>query len=237
MAMKWLPALSAPTACFVRSKKYCLKMLGSSVLPDLLETMKSVSAISILFSNAFTCAGSVESRTCKIRISGNLAERHAQNFRTQARSAHAEQKNVLEAGAPDFLGKIPQLDRVRDLFFGNVQPAQPVGLIVAGPQRRVALPKALHLVARLPIADGGLHRRGEGFGQRSFQAAQAVFPLACVLFLDRGQQFVECIGKQLHSIIRQLGGHFLDRDAGLARLSITFCAPATSSVRLLRSFP
>ena len=65
MAMKWLPALSAPTACFVRSKKYCLKMLGSRVLPDLLETMKSALAISILFSNVFTCAGSVESSTCR----------------------------------------------------------------------------------------------------------------------------------------------------------------------------
>ena len=40
-------------------------MLGSSVLPDLLETINRVFGISILFSKAFTCAGSVESRTCK----------------------------------------------------------------------------------------------------------------------------------------------------------------------------
>ena len=57
MAMKWLPAFSAPTVCFTRSKKYCLKMLGSSVVPDLLETMNNVFARLILFSNALTCAG------------------------------------------------------------------------------------------------------------------------------------------------------------------------------------
>jgi hypothetical protein len=39
-------------------------MLGSSVEPDLLETMKSVLFRSTLFSKAFTWAGSVESRTC-----------------------------------------------------------------------------------------------------------------------------------------------------------------------------
>jgi len=36
------------------SKKYCLKILGSSVDPDLLETMNKVFARSIRFSNAFT---------------------------------------------------------------------------------------------------------------------------------------------------------------------------------------
>src|SRR5579862_2478651 len=64
MAMKWLPALSAPTVCLVRSKKYCLKMLGSSVEPDLLETIKIVFAGLICESKDLTWAGSVESRTC-----------------------------------------------------------------------------------------------------------------------------------------------------------------------------
>src|SRR5215471_13647682 len=63
-AMKWLPTLPAPTFAFTRSKKYCLKMLGSSVLPDLLETMHSVFLRSSFFSSALICTGSVESRTC-----------------------------------------------------------------------------------------------------------------------------------------------------------------------------
>ena len=63
MAMNRLPARSGPSACFTRSKKYALKMLGSSVEPDLLETMNSVFFRSTCSSRAFTCAGSVESRT------------------------------------------------------------------------------------------------------------------------------------------------------------------------------
>src|SRR5579871_394274 len=63
-AMKWLPTLSAPTFLFTCSKKYCLKMFGSSVLPDLLETMQSVFFRSSFFSSALICKGSVESRTC-----------------------------------------------------------------------------------------------------------------------------------------------------------------------------
>ena len=41
IATKRWPALAVPIA-LARSKKYCLKMLGSSVLPDLLDTMNSV---------------------------------------------------------------------------------------------------------------------------------------------------------------------------------------------------
>jgi hypothetical protein len=47
-----LPTLSAPTVCLMRSKKYCFRMLGSSVLPDLLDTMQSVRARSSFFSKA-----------------------------------------------------------------------------------------------------------------------------------------------------------------------------------------
>src|SRR6516164_6521654 len=63
-AMNRLPTSSSPTACLIRSKKYCLKMLGSSVLPDLLDTMQRVFLRSSLFSSSLICAGSVESRTC-----------------------------------------------------------------------------------------------------------------------------------------------------------------------------
>src|SRR5437879_1098965 len=53
-----------PAALGSRHKKYCLKMLGSSVEPDLLETIKKVFARSSLSSDALICTGSVESRTC-----------------------------------------------------------------------------------------------------------------------------------------------------------------------------
>jgi hypothetical protein len=53
-----------------RSKKCCFMMFGSSVVPDLLETMNSVRSGSIASSTAFTCAGTVESRTS---IAGNFS--------------------------------------------------------------------------------------------------------------------------------------------------------------------
>ena len=68
MAIKWLPVSSAPTARCIWSKKNCFRMLGSSVDPDLLATITSVSARFRLSRAAFTCAGSVESTMCS---SGN----------------------------------------------------------------------------------------------------------------------------------------------------------------------
>ena len=44
MAMKWPPAWAGPTARFTRSKKYWNSAFGSSVVPDLLDTMNSVFA-------------------------------------------------------------------------------------------------------------------------------------------------------------------------------------------------
>ena len=63
-AIKRLPAFSAPMVCFTRSKKYCLKIFGSRVVPDLLETINRLFARSSFFSNDLTWAGSVESSTC-----------------------------------------------------------------------------------------------------------------------------------------------------------------------------
>src|SRR5205823_4516245 len=48
----------------------CLNIFGSSVLPDLLDTMQSVFFRSSFFSMALICTGSVESSTCN---SGNPA--------------------------------------------------------------------------------------------------------------------------------------------------------------------
>ena len=64
MAMKCPPARCSPTVWRMRSMKYCSRMLGSSVVPDLLDTMNSVRLRSTAPSVAAICAGSVESSTC-----------------------------------------------------------------------------------------------------------------------------------------------------------------------------
>ncbi len=63
MATKWLPAFSCPTASTVFAQKNWKKMLGSSVLPLLLETMNSVCAGSTRLLKDETWTGSVESST------------------------------------------------------------------------------------------------------------------------------------------------------------------------------
>jgi hypothetical protein len=63
IAMNRSPALPGPTTSFTRSKKCCLKMFGSSVVPDFDDTMNKVRPRSTRASHARTCAGSVESST------------------------------------------------------------------------------------------------------------------------------------------------------------------------------
>ena len=63
MAMKREPLARRRPPTSTRSKKYCLRMLGSSVLPDLLDTMNKVCGEVDLVSMVRICAGSVESST------------------------------------------------------------------------------------------------------------------------------------------------------------------------------
>ena len=158
MAMKRLPASAAPTACLTRSKKYCLKMLGSSVPPDLLDTMKIVFVeIDPAFDRLdLRRVGGIEH--VQLREAGDLAEGHAHDLRTEARSAHAQQQRMFEPRRLDLLGDALQVLDVRQLVVGDAQPAQPVGFVGAGPQRGVAAPQPPHLLLLLPVIDGGADR-------------------------------------------------------------------------------
>ena len=97
MAMNRDPAWSPPTARFAHSKKYCFRILGSSVLPDLLDTMKSVRAGSILLSMVRICAGSVEFEHQQLRAAVLTSEGLGEHLRPETRSAHAEENDVREA--------------------------------------------------------------------------------------------------------------------------------------------
>ena len=147
IAMKRFPASAAPTTCFTRSKKYCLKIFGSSVLPDLLDTMKIVFARSILLSTARTSAGSVESRTCTCGKPGDLAERQLQHFDAQARSAHAQQQHVRESGRANILRDGLEARAIRNLLLGDAEPAEPFAFVGVGPKRSIASPEPLHFLA------------------------------------------------------------------------------------------
>ena len=44
-----------------------------------------------------------------------------------------------------------QLIAVRDLLVGDIEPAEPVGFVGAGPERSIVLPEAADLVAGAPV--------------------------------------------------------------------------------------
>src|ERR1700730_6536836 len=166
-------------------------------------------------------------KNVQVGISGDPAESHAEHFRTKTGAAHPEQKNMFESSAPDFFGKIAQLDGVRDLVFRDIQPPQPLALIVAGPKCCVALPETLHLIAGVPIGDVCLHRSGQAFRQRRFQAAHAFCPFCCVLFSTAASSLWKASANSFTPSVVSLAVTSLMEMPALARLSITFCAPAT----------
>ncbi len=98
-------------------------MLGSSVPPDLLETIKSVLARSTLFSTLLICAGSVESRTCRRGKPGVCGEGQSKHLRAKAGSAHAEQQNVRESAALNFVGERLQFAGGGKLLVDDIEPA------------------------------------------------------------------------------------------------------------------
>ena len=116
------------------------------------------------------------------RKTGNVAEGHPQNFGTETGATHAKQQDVFEAARLDFLGELLQLLLLCRLFLYDIEPTQPVGFVSACPQAGIAIPQALHLAARLPLADGRFHRCGERFGQGSLQSAHRSFLFALTLW-------------------------------------------------------
>ena len=85
------------------------------------------------------------------REAGRLREGQRQHFRAQARSAHAEQQNVGESGASDLVGDLVQFGGAGELFVRDAEPAEPLGLVFAGPEGGVVLPEASYFSRRSPV--------------------------------------------------------------------------------------
>src|SRR6266404_679181 len=114
----------------------------------------------------------------------DLAEGHAQNFRTQARAAHAQQQHVLELGSV-YVGSnfLEDID-LSKLSFDDVQPAQPLRFVGAGPNGSVPLPQPPHLVVLFPIIKRGFDERFQflwkhvELGVKAHARTPAVLPVA-----------------------------------------------------------
>ena len=129
MAMKRRPASCGPSTAFTRSKKYCLKILGSSVDPD----EEGVLQIDLVLERLHLGrVGRIEH--VKLREARDLPEGHLHPFRPEARSPHRQQEDVGEAGAPGHIGNVGQPLDMGQLVVRDAEPAEPLRFILAGPQ-------------------------------------------------------------------------------------------------------
>ena len=140
-----------------------MKMLGSSVLPDLEETMNSVLPISTACSIALICAGSVLSSMWK---RGQLACRPNVLPNTSGPRLDPPIPSSTRSVNPrcfTSFAKASQSINIGQFLLDDVQPAEPFVLVGPGPQRRVAGPKPPNTPARAPDfhlrVEGSLHLR------------------------------------------------------------------------------
>ena len=151
MATKRRAASAGPRTAATRSKKYCWKALGSSVLPDLLATITSVRSRSTRPSSAATCDGTVESRTCSSGAPG---------WRPKVRASTSGHR--LEPPMPSSSACVKPSRRTpaamswsagseRAAGVDGAEPAEPPRLVGAGPERRVLVPQPARAAGAVPL--------------------------------------------------------------------------------------
>ena len=151
------PAASLPARWRTRSKKCACSRLVSSVVPDLLETTKSVRSRSICASKRLSWAGSVESST-RSSMPPAPSEDALQHLGTEAGSPHAEERGGNEAVPPRLIDEGFQPPHLRPVRLGDIQPAQPASLVAAGPHGGIPLPETSEKSRRRPRRRLLLHR-------------------------------------------------------------------------------
>src|SRR5215471_10873169 len=161
---------------------------------------------------------------------GNRSKGHPQHFRTEAGSSHAEQQHVLESGLFYLFRDVLQLFALRNLFFDDIEPAQPLGFVFARPERGVTLPQTFHFSAGLPLAQGGFHRSGQRLREGGLESAHTCFPFVCVLFDMASSNFVKASANSFTpSSVSLSVTSFIEMPA-FARSAMTFWASGKSSV-------
>ena len=160
IATKCCDAPPRPSAACARSKKYCLKMFGSSVLPDLLDTMNSVRAQIDRLSMRRICAGSVESsdraaagsRACVPKVSASTS---GPRLEPPMPSSSASVKPARLTSAAN-ASRWPTAFSCSSTMVS--QPSQ-LRLVGLGPQRGVAGPQPPDLALLAPVFERRLDAR------------------------------------------------------------------------------
>ena len=141
----------------------------------------------------------------KLRPSRLAPECLGENFRREARAAHAEEQRVGIALPLHMCGKIFELGDAVKLGVDDAQPAEPLVFVGARPQRRVARPESADAAVLAPSLElffvaflrfAGIHAEGEA-GLRAIEQPQS--PLR-----HGGEQLVEGVGKEPDAVLREL---------------------------------
>ena len=152
MATKRRAASAGPRTAATRSKKYCWKALGSSVLPDLLATITSVRSRSTRPSSGGDLRRHRRVEDVQLGRAGLASERARQHLGTQAGAAHAEQQRVREAVPADTGGDVLEHGQELPAGVDGAEPAEPPGFVRAGPERRVLVPQPARAAGARPTA-------------------------------------------------------------------------------------
>ena len=218
MAMKRRPASWRPRRSAARSKKYLLEDRGLErgarfARHDEQRRRRIDPALERADLRRIGGVEHVQLGELRLPAKGPL-----QHLGAEARASHAEDQNVRAALAPRGFANAREPVQVRELAVGDPEPAEPLRLIAAGPQRRVARPEPPHLAVRLPVGERLLHCRLELRRQYAVEPpldARGAGP--ATLRLDGRQQLAERVDERLNAVGQQRIGRRLQRDAGLGQ--------------------
>ena len=133
-----------------------------------------------------------------------VAKGYGQHLWTEARTAHAEKRRILEIPLFDLVGK-------RDVFgdlaiVDGIKPAEPAILIAIGPQRCVAPPKPPHLAVRAPFVGGFINRFFKVLIEHKCLRIDSLAEDFNSLVRDRAKKLVGGVGKEPYAVANELIG-------------------------------
>ena len=83
----------------------------------------------------------------------HLPKGQAQDFRTQAGAAHAEQERMLETRLLYVRSNFLQNFKMRELLVDDSKPTEPIAFVRPRPERGVPLPETRYFIVFSPVLD------------------------------------------------------------------------------------
>src|SRR5258708_27234852 len=143
---------------------------------------------------------------------------------------------MLEARLLNVCSNLLQSVSVRELLFGNGEPAEPITLVRPTQERSILLPKPRDFIIPLPIFERYSDRPRKRTGQLVGLAVQTHARTPAFLPTASSRVLKASANSLTPSTISLSVTSFMEIPA-FARSAMVFAAPSTFSVRLGRSLP